>query len=276
MRKTVKNIGKIISIYIISVVILNFLIAICIKQFYYKNYTYLNLLTRLLCNNIPTTQIFINTILAAKKLIESIALAILTSFIFSYILNREIKVIFPDKITLRKRTSEGSEGKLTLGILIGNPGKRELLDVKCTLHCTYLKHIGEIERRNGETYLNYTVDSIQNYFRFSFDVNSLPKKFWQHYIEKDEKYINKDFLIIAIMGKTDGLGGYFRVTKRYSLQDIIVDLHEPEKYFKKKTKNIFTSKEKIKIDWKEFPKCIEAGEKDRHNIILEIHNYVKE
>lgn len=51
------------------------------------------------------------------------------------------------------------------------------------------------------------------------------------YIRKEE-YINKDFLNVVIMGKTNGLGGYFRTTKRYSIQEIIVDVHEPEKYFK--------------------------------------------
>lgn len=273
-----KNIGKIILIYIISMLGLNMLSAFVLRQYYNDN-SYLEIVVQLLCNQGQISGqnvIFVNLVIALKNLIEGIALAVLASFIFSHILNRKVKIIFPDKIILRRRTSEGSEGKLTLGVLIGNPGKRELLDVKCSLHCTYLKQVGEIEQRNSETYLNQTVDSIQNYFRFSFDINNLPKIFWQHYLERKEDYVNKDFLVVAIMGKTDGLGGYFRSIKKYSIQDIIVDNHEPEKYFKKKVKNIFTSKEIVKIDWKEFPRCIEVGEDERREIINEIKVYVNE
>lgn len=276
MLKTIKSIGQIILGYVVSMILLN-IISACILRQYYADRLFYELVILLLCNNSQINGqdiIFINLVIALKKLIEGIALAVLASFIFTHILNREVKIIFPDKIVLRRRTSEGSEGKLTLGVLIGNPGKRELLDVKCSINCTYLKQVGEIEQRNSETYLNKAADSIQNYLRFSFEINSLPKKFWQHYLERKEEYVNKDFIIVAIMGKTDGLGGYFRSTNRYSIQDIIVDIHDPEIYFKKKVKNIFTSKEQIKIDWKEFPKCIETGEDERRDIVNEIKNYV--
>ena len=88
--------------------------------------------------------------------------------------------------------------------------------------------------------------------------------------------VNKDFINITIMGKTDGMGGYFRVSHRYGLQDIIVDIHSPEKYFRKKVRSLLTFREKIKIDWREFPKSIEAGEDERQDIIMEIRQYASE
>lgn len=172
-----------------------------------------------------------------------------------------------------RRTSEGSNGKLTLGILIGNPNKRILYDIKCSVNCIYLKNEGDIVQIISETYLSEEVDHITNYFRFSFEIEGFPKTFWKHFLEKSEKYLDNDLLQVIVTGKANGLGGYFRTDRRYGLQDIIVDTHEPEKRFKKKVKNMISLKEKYRIDWKEFPKCIEAGEPERRDIINEIQNY---
>lgn len=272
MKRLIMNIMKVILIYIISVIMINMISALTLKLFYDKSY--FELVSLLLCNQLYVQhQTLVGIIIALKELIEEIVLAILASSIFAYIINREIKIIFPEKLVLRRRTSEGNNGKLTLGILIGNPNKKWLYDIKCSINCIYLKHDEDIVQRNGETYLSKSVEFVQNYYRFSFNIEDFPKTFWQQYLEKNEKYVDNDFLVITIMGKINGLGGYFRINKRYNIQDIIVDIHEPEKRFKKKVKNIFTMEEKYKIDWKEFPRCIEAGELERQSIIKEIHNY---
>lgn len=276
MKKTVIGIGKTIAYYISFIIILNMVCAIGLRQFYNEE-SYLEVVISLIYN-VPQIdgkgQLFLNIVVAGKSIIEGISLAILASFIFTYILNKDVNIIFPEKIVLRRRTSEGSTGKLTLGILIGNPGKRFLCDVKCSLNCTYLKSVDVIVQQNGETYLNQTIDSIKNYFRFSFLVEDLPKIFWQHYLEKKDEYIDKDILTVTITGKTIGLGGYFRVSKEYSIRDIVIDDHIPEKYFKKVVKKYFSSETKTKIDWKKFPRCLEASEDYRQNIINEIRNYV--
>lgn len=272
MKKLIMNIVRAISVYIISMIMINVISVLIIKRFYDKSY--FEIVSLLLCNQLDVQhKTLAGIIIASKKLIEGIALAILASSIFAYIINREIRIVFPEKLALRKRTSEGNNGKLTVGILIGNPNKKWLYDIKCSINCVYLKHDEDIVQRNGETYLSQSVEFVQNYYRFSFNIEDFPKTFWQQYLEKKEKYIDNDFLIITIMGKINGLGGYFRINKRYNVQDIIVDIHEPEKRFKKKVKNIFTMKEKYKIDWKEFPRYIEASEIERQNIINEIHNF---
>lgn len=277
MKNTVISIGKTIIIYLLFIFILNIICAWVLQRFYSDD-SYHEIVFALLCNGDSIDgqkNLFFYAVIAFKNLIEGIALAILASFIFTYILNRDVKIVFPDKIILRRRTSEGSKGKLTLGVLIGNPGKRFLCDVKCNIHCIYIKQVGEIDQRNGETYLSQTVESINNYFRFSFEIQSLPKIFWQHYLEKHEDYVEKDLLVVTITGKTDRLGEYFRISKEYHIKDIIVDNRNPEKYFKKKVNPHFTLKEKTKIDWAKFTKYIEAGEDERKNIIDEIKKYAE-
>ena len=276
MKKTVNNIGKAIAIYMVAIVILNMIVALILIQ-YYDIYSYFEMTTYLLCGAqqiVASNNTLVSIILALKKLIEGVALAILCSFIFSYILNREIKVIFPDKIVIRRRTSEGSEGVLTLAVLIGNPNKTWLHDVKCNVSCTYLKDMDTIVQKNSEISLNSEVEFIQNYYRFSFEISEFHKAFWRHYLEKKPEYINNDFLFVTVTGKVNGLGGYFKVSKKYTLQDIVIDVHNPEKRFKKKVKNIFTGNEKIKIDWKEFPKYIEVGEVERQDIVNDIRSYL--
>ena len=58
-----------------------------------------------------------------KQMIEGLVFAIMGSMIFAYILDRDVRLVFPEKLVIRRRTSEGSEGQLTLGVLLGNPGK---------------------------------------------------------------------------------------------------------------------------------------------------------
>ena len=134
--------------------------------------------------------------------------------------------------------------------------------------------IGDITQWNGETTLKSTVDFIQNYYRFSFKIADLPATFLKHYLEKEEKYIEKDNLYITIVAESDGIRGKFKCEKRYLLQDIVIDLHNPEKQFKSNVKSLFGQKIKTKIDWKEFPKYIEAGEADRAEVIQEIRNII--
>lgn len=270
MKRLIINIVKAISGYIIFTIMINVISVLIIKHSYDKSY--FEIVSLLFCDQLEVEhQILVIVVIASKKLMEGIALAILASLIFAYIINREIRIVFPEKIALRKRTSEGNNGKLTLGILIGNPNKKWLYDVKCSINCVYFKHDEDIVQRNGETYLKQSVEFIQNYYRFSFNIEDFPKTFWKQYLEKGEKYIDNDFLVITIMGQINGLGGYFRISKQYSIQDIIVDIHEPERRFKRKVRNIFTKKEKYKIDWKEFPRYIEASEYEREKIISEIY-----
>ena len=278
MKKVVKKIIIQILGYSLLLILLNMIVALVVSH-YLENKEYLRTFLFLFSNNSSlvsesTNELSVSVIITIKQIIEGIVFAIMGSVIFAYVLNRDVRLIFPEKLVIRRRTSEGSEGELTLGFLLGNPGKKWIYDVQCRMHCAYVKSIGDITQWNGETTLKSTVDFIQNYYRFSFKIADLPATFLKHYLEKEEKYIEKDNLYITIVAESDGIRGKFKCEKRYLLQDIVIDLHNPEKQFKSNVKSLFGQKIKTKIDWKEFPKYIEAGEADRAEVIQEIRNII--
>lgn len=214
-------------------------------------------------------------LLALSRICEAITLAIISSFAFTLILNRDVKLVFPEKIVIRRRTSEGSDGTLCIGILVGNPHKHLLFDVECWVNCSYLKEKGEVNKRNSEVIRVQSIKKMKNYFRFSFKITEFHKKFWQDYLERDMTCMNEDFVSVIISGKSNTLGGTFIVEKTYRLSDVVIDLRNPEDYFKKVVINRFTGKNEILIDWDKFPKSVEAGEVERADVIKEIEQYAK-
>lgn len=212
-------------------------------------------------------------LLSLSRILEAITLAIISSFAFTLILNRDVKLVFPDKIVIRRRTSEGSEGTLCIGILVGNPHKHMLFDVECWVSCSYLKEKGDVNKRNSEVILVQSIKRMKNYYRFSFKVTEFHKKFWQDYLERDIACVNEDYVSVIISGKSNTLGGTFIVEKRYKLPDVVIDLRNPEDYFKKAVINRFTGKKEVLIDWDEFSKSVEAGKVERENVINEIEQY---
>lgn len=205
-------------------------------------------------------------ILVFQNVINVVATAVFTSFIFTYILNKEPKILLPDKIVIRKRTSEGSNGLLTFAILIGNKSKYNIYDVKCTLTCFYNK---KDHKYNAENSFVSIQPIINNYYRYSFPVNNLPIKFLEDYINKDIESYNKDFLNITITGHTNFWGNSFRVSQKYNIVDIVIGENSPDLYYD--FKSPFSGKVfRRVIRWKELPKFIEASELKRQDIIKEI------
>lgn len=216
----------------------------------------------------------IYALLSLGRIFEVILLAVISSFVFSSLLNRGVKLIFPEKIVIRRRTSEGSDGKLCIGILVGNPHKYTLFDVECWVSCSYIKEKGTVNKRNSEVVLVQSVKKLKNYYRFSFEITKFHKKFWKDFLERNIDCMNEDCVTIIISGRANTLGGTFTIEKKYLLSDIGIDLRNPEDDFKTLVPNRFTGEKKVKIDWSQFPKFIEAGEKERAKIINEIEQYV--
>lgn len=278
MKKVIKKITVQILGYSVFLIALNMLGAFLISK-YLESSTYLRTFLLLFSNNSiltseSTNELYVSTIISIKQIIEGLVFAIMGSMIFAYILDRDVRLVFPEKLVIRRRTSEGSEGQLTLGVLLGNPGKKWIYDVQCRIHCSYVKSMGDITQWNSETTLKSTVDFVQSYYRFSFKISDLPAAFLRHYLEKGEEYITKDNLYVTIVAESDGIRGKFKCEQKYLLQDIVIDLHNPEKHFKRNVKSLFGREEKIKIDWKEFPKYIEAGEAERAEVIREIRDII--
>lgn len=214
-------------------------------------------------------------LLSISRIFEAITLAIISSFAFTLILNKGIKLTFPEKIVIRRRTSEGSDGALCIGILVGNPKKYTLFDVECWVNCSYIKEKGEVNKKNSEVILVQSIKKMKNYYRFSFNITKFHKKFWQDFLERDMTCMNEDYISVIVCGRANTLGGTFTIEKKYMLSDIGIDLRNPEDYFKKNVTNKFTGQKEMRINWKKFTQFIEAGEVERANVIKEIEQYAK-
>jgi hypothetical protein len=167
---------------------------------------------------IPEMRVFITI----HYLCASIVVPIISGLIFYYILNRPPKIIFPEKLIIRRRTSEGNQGQVTLGLQIGNRNKFPIYDVKCKLIYVYYKtRFDGVTARNAETNFTEYVHFVQNYYRFSFSVLDFPKPFVQSIIEPTKLNLN-DGLMIIVQGKYGDYGDDFLITKNYSISDLII------------------------------------------------------
>ena len=93
---------------------------------------------------------------------------------------------------------------------------------------------------------------------------------------------DEETIIVSITGNSNYIGNSFKISKKYTLSDIVYDEHEPK--ITKIKKNIFTGKElrnplngKIikKIDWDELSKIVEVDEIGRRKSVKEIRYIIK-
>ena len=215
-----------------------------------------------------------------QKIIETSALAVLTSYIFAYILNREPSLIFPDKLVIRHRTSWESRNKLTLGILVGNKSHFNIHNAICTVTCTYIKQTEPL-LINSEITLSDERTVLENFYRFSFDLTKFPRQILKDILDKPE-YYDKDIISVCITGNCNYLGNSFRRIKKYKLSDIVFDEHIPHPSSVRK--NIFTGKDLTypfsektikKMHWDEITRVVEVDENKRNATVKEIKKIIR-
>lgn len=214
----------------------------------------------------------LNTLLLlVEDVIEITATSVFASYIFTYILNREPKIVFPPKLVIRHRTSAESKNLLSLGVLIGNKSRFDIHNVECTLICYYSKK--NSGRTNGEYSKTYRHPIINDFFRFSFLVEDLPSRFLKNLVDKPSNS-NIDRITICIAGNSGSIGNSFRLAKQYKISDIVFDEHVPE--FKDIVKNPLTGKTLYKrTNWKEVMRIEEVDERTRAATVQEIRKIVK-
>lgn len=231
--------------------------------------------------NVEICSGFITAIIyMVQNIIDVSATAILTSFIFTYILNKEPKIIFPDKLVIRHRTSWEEKNKITLGILVGNKNKYNIHNAVCSITCSYIKQEDPL-LINSEFTLKDERIMLQNYYRFSFDLTKFPKQILKDIIEKPV-YYDKETIVVSVTGNCNYLGNSFKVSREYKLSDIVYDEHTPHissvrknLFTGKELKNPFTRKTVLKIDWNELTKIVEADEIKRSISVNEIRYIIK-
>lgn len=225
-------------------------------------------------NTIISNEPIITIIFIIQTIIELIAFSVFASYIFTYILNREPKLIFPEKLVIRHRTSEGSEGKLRLGVLIGNKSKLNIHNVTCTITFCYVKSENPL-LKNAEVKIREEQPVLQNYFRFSFDLNDFPKKLLKDFLNKSAIPYQEDTINIVLTGNANSWGNNFRIARIYHLSDIVFDEHTPD--ITAYIRNPFTGNKLWKyIRWSEITKTVDVDEDSRASTINEIKQLIEQ
>lgn len=279
----IKKICKCILIYTIFYLVYKFILSSilfiyrCDRSLGFEEFLYYQYHNRFIeiSSNCITGVIYL-----VQNVIDVSATAVLTSFIFTYILNKEPKIIFPDKLVIRHRTSWEEKNKLTLGILVGNKNKYNIHNAVCSITCSYIKQENPL-LINSEFTLKDERILLQNYYRFSFDLTKFPKQILKDIIEKPV-YYDKETIIVSITGNCNYLGNSFKVSREYKLSDIVYDEHIPHISFVRKNiftgkdlKNPFTGKTVFRIDWNEMTKIVDADESKRNISVNEIRYIIK-
>ena len=215
-------------------------------------------------NEVYPNDIRIVTLFAIQSITELIIFSVFTSYVFAYILNREPRIVFPDKLVIRHRTSEGSKGNLYLCIMIGNKSRTKIHNAVCTLSCYYIQE-NDPKKTNGEFMIKMEQPSIDNYFRFSCDVSILPKKIIKDFYSSNPIGLEHDVIKVNLSGNLNTLGNSFLLEKSYKISDITIG----ENYIDLKydVVNPFTGKALYrKVKWKEI-KRVDDIDKHKKQII---------
>lgn len=277
-----KNLIKVIFIYLLIFIVLNIIFGFIYyelanqynaKQTDFLSWWYFAQMNFAAINYgeiIPIKEMRI--VIVIQYLIVSILLPVLTGIIFYFILNRPPRILFPDKLIIRKRTSDGCNGLLTLSVKIANKNTSKLYDLNCQLIYFYYKNLNNTYTRNGETKFSQTIPYIEKTFRFSFELNKFPKTFLESVLDKNE--VNQNGKIsILIFGKFGKFGDSFMVEKDYFLKDI---------EFAKDSKLLYeyiVENQKIKrtkICYPNLNELIYYSEDDRTKIVNEIKEYIQQ
>jgi len=272
----VKKIAKAVLLYIIFFIVEMGIYSFIL--FWYRNNVnihYWNFVFDRLCgNNNINTGVIPSVIIILQQITEVSAIALLTSYIVSYISHRDLKLILPEKLVIRHRTSEGSDKKISLGILVGNRYKFSIYHVECAITFTYIKKLTP-RLVNSEVTLYQNQIWLHNFYRFSFDLEDFPISILKDIIEKPE-YYKEESITLTISGSGNDIGE-FKVSKSYDLSQIIYDEHIPKIICNKKNlitaKDIIdkkTKKPKTYIDWTEITRVEEVNEELRRKSVNEI------
>jgi hypothetical protein len=207
------------------------------------------------------------TIISVQYLVNSIFVPIISGVIFYFILNRPPRIIFPKKLIMRTRTSEGSQGKLTLSVKIANSDRYRAYNVSCQLVYSYFKP--EDNTYNRETNFTRQISYIDRTYRFSFELDGFPSAFLKTYLFKKGVNYRNDRILVIVSGKFGRLGDIFLVEKEYRFEDIDLAKDTEKLYGYKVSEDGML--ETTKINYSNLDRVIPYSEDER----AEINEYIK-
>lgn len=277
MKRTVCKIGQCVLIYILIILLLDILFSLV----YYgvlaeTGTTFGHVYIQTIAGKLKMADMgdALSIVQAIQNLVEVIASAVLTGYVLTYFTHRQPKVSLVDYLVIRRRTSENVKNQLSLGVMVLNKGMKKLEKVECHISCVYVNL--DNKSINAEYHNVQEVMTINNYMRFSFPLELLPRKLLRDYL-KDDSYCNKtDAITITVTGEYGNLKSPFKIDKRYRLADIVIVDAKDLKY-SEKIDSPFTRKEYTKVYWDVLERRPDSiSETERPNIIREIFNICRE
>ncbi|WP_294499541.1 hypothetical protein [uncultured Gemmiger sp.] len=263
----VRQIGKALIIYVALYVLEVFVFSTLLYPYRMKNIAFSLFLLQQFCNNqnYEITE-WSATISIAKSIFELILTTVLSSYVFSYILNREPHIIFPDKLVIRHRSSTDAHDSLTLGVLFGNKERFIIHDATCSIVFTY-KKAASLKSNVSDVTLHEERRILEKYYRFSFPLESFPEEVLARLASNS--WSKSDAITVILSGNANCLGNTFWLHKRYGFENIVYDESIPN-FYENRVLNIPFVHKKIplkingrnlrKYHWKEMFKTYETQE----------------
>lgn len=277
MKKAAGKIGQCVLVYIIVILLADVLFSLV----YYSammetGTTFQHVYIQTIAGKLKMTDLgdAVSIVQAIQNLVEVIAAAILTGYVLTYFTHRQPKVNLVDYLVIRRRTSENVKNQLSLGVMVLNKGMKKLERVECHISCVYVNL--DNKSINAEYHNVQEVMTINNYMRFSFPLELLPRKLLRDYL-KDDPYCNKtDVITITVTGEYGSIKSPFKIEKRYRLADIVIVDAKDVKY-SEKIYNPFTRKEYTRVYWEVLERRPDSiSEVERPDIIREIFKICRE
>lgn len=172
-----------------------------------------------------------NMTMIIQSIISQLGVTVLAAYLLCSIFNvGGDKVQLLDTMIIRDRGING----ISPCVMVLNKNKDCIYNIKCTVRI--LKFDKSITRHQGHPLyrtkllneIELNAIEIENYYRFSFSIDSLPTEIWADIAEfqnnnKDNIAVNYPWKIsVVITGVLNNYGGNFLIKRNYTINDISI------------------------------------------------------
>lgn len=219
--KVVTKIMGCIVVYLAVILLITSFFSRCYSELI-SGYTFSEIFMYSISNNMRLMDIpnnsYLFILLAIHNLCQTVCTAVMTGYIFNYIIHKEPNLTWPVKLVIRRSRQTK---KLKLGIMIGNKTLRVIHEVNCTVCFSYIvgKKTGNRDCTNK---IEQDVMTIENYNRFSFDLDKLPYEVLKRFLDKNTDALKDVLISVYIRGNFTKFGKPFLLCHQYSLRDVCI------------------------------------------------------
>ena len=283
MRK--KSIIRILLLYLMFYVILSAIFVVIYSINFGDNISLKELIIFSFAKSVNCSLDFPITIsnnmtMIIQSIISQLGVTVLAAYLLCSIFNvGGDKVQLLDSIIIRDRGING----ISPCVMVLNKNKDCIYNIKCTVRI--LKFDKSITRHQGHPLyrtkllneIELNAIEIENYYRFSFSIDSLPTEIWADIVEfqnnnKDNIAVNYPWKIsVVITGVLNNYGGNFLIKRNYTINDISIAKGTEAINSIKYVNGQFV---KTKCNWNNAEIIQEYEYSEKLRIIQEIKNYI--